>query len=130
MTIKVTKSDLTQMRVYVDTFKHPKMLAVSADARWAAFELWSYCHRYRTDGQLPYEVVANLADDVMVELLDAGLVDCDRATRGYSMHDYTDHQPSRAQLEAFEAALEETTRKRRQAGQTAAGARWGKAAAK
>lgn len=129
MPLKVTKSDLTQMRFYPDTFKHPKMLKVSAEARWAAFELWSYCHRYRTDGHLPTEVFDTLAPDVKVDLLEAGIVDCTPGLREYSMHDYLDWQPSRAQLEAYEAAADEQARKRSLAGQIAAEARWGKAGA-
>jgi hypothetical protein len=128
MTIKVTKSDLTQMRVYPDTFKHPKMLKVSAEARWTAFELWSYCHKYRTDGHVPYEVIKDIPLEQIGELVKAGLMESD-STGAAWMHDYTDHQPSRAQLEAYEAAQAEQARKRSLAGQIAAGARWGKAGA-
>jgi hypothetical protein len=117
------------MRVYADTFKHPKMLKVSAEARWTAFELWSYCHRYRTDGHVPDEVIKDIPEDQLDELVAAGLMDLTESRECW-MHDYTDHQPSRAQLEAYEAAQAEQARKRSQAGQTAASARWGKAGAK
>jgi hypothetical protein len=126
MSIKVTKSDLTQMRVYPDTFKHPKMLKVSADARWTAFELWAYCHKYRTDGHVPNEVIKDIPLEQIRELVQAGLMEQDK-NRAAWMHDYTDWQPSRAQLEAYEAAQAEAAQRRSQAGKVAAGARWHKA---
>lgn len=87
--------------------EHPKCVALSSHA-WT---LWlhglTYCSRNLTDGEIPGVMLARLSSvpqprKVASELIDAGLWhDSDGS---YWIHDYCEHQRTRADIEAERAA--------------------------
>ena len=49
------------IKISLDLPMHPKMLAVSAPARWLFMEMLCYCSEYMTDGVVPDTVAKRLA---------------------------------------------------------------------
>lgn len=86
---------------------HPRLLGVSIEARWLWLCGLVYCKLQLSDGiisdaafmTLPmhgsHESIAVLAD----QLIGAGL--WDRLPNGFRVHDYLDHNPSRADVVAL-----------------------------
>ena len=98
---------------------HPKLAGLSRSARWTLIELWCHCGSYHTDGWVNADVwkaIGSKADrDAIVK---AGLAE-PAPMGGYIMHDYTEHQRSKEEIEEASAARSDKARK-------AAEARWGK----
>lgn len=97
--------------------EHPKCV----DLTPFAWTLWlhaiSYCSRNLTDGLIPQAMLPRLCSvndpaKAAAELVDAGLW---RVTGdGYQVHDYLDHQRSRAEVEADRTAAAERQRRSRE----------------
>lgn len=82
-----------------DTFpEHPKIVALSMDARWEFLVGLCYASRYLTDGFIPASVVARDRKAVD-ELVRVGLWAPTGDGDGYRIHDYLDFQRSRADVE-------------------------------
>lgn len=82
---------------------NPKVLAAGGDATllWLASIMWS--SRNLTDGHVPEAIVTRLTDRKNASALAKKLVEVglwDKATDGYVVHDYLDHQRSREEIEA------------------------------
>ena len=99
-----------------DTFPdHPKVVAAGGQAAWLYVAGLAYCSRGLTDGHIPAAVVARLTDlpkpaELAAKLVAVGLwVEQDG---GYAVHDYADHQRTRAQIDADRDRWK--TQKRRQ----------------
>jgi len=88
--------------------ENPKVAGLTDSAFRALIELWCYCSRNLTDGHVASAMANRLASATAIaELMSAGLVD--EAVGGYYMHDYLEHQQSRADVEKIRE-------KRREAG--------------
>ncbi len=94
---------------------NPKLLRAIAKAGDVAGWLWvcgiNYCNRHLTDGFIQAEVIPRILVhkrplDVAAALVASGCWDV--ADGGYQVHDFLDHNPSRADVEASR----EATRKR------------------
>lgn len=57
------------IKISLDLPMHPKMLAVSAPARWLFVELLCYCSEYMTDGVVPDTVAKRLATNTASDTL-------------------------------------------------------------
>lgn len=84
----------------------------------------AYCSRNQTDGKIPFTAVPKLwvgridIDELVESLLDAGL--WKKLTKFYVIHDYLEHQSSRAQIRAKTESAANRKRKSR-AGHTVTG---------
>lgn len=93
-----------------DTFpNNPKILPLSNSAFRLYIEGLCYANQYLTDGFLAQAVVKRLdGDSAHLELVDAGLWDI--ADGGMQIHDYCEHQSSRADVQAKKDAERERVR--------------------
>jgi len=87
-----------------DSFgSHPKVLGIPRKDRPAAIGLWTlagvWCARNLTDGFLGTHMIDELGvpKKYATILVTAGL--WEPVAGGYQFHDWTDHQPSRAEVE-------------------------------
>jgi hypothetical protein len=84
------------------TPENPKVLNVSDRAFRLWFNATCYCRRNSTDGQVPALIVTTLCPSsnrkTVNELVEAGLLEQYDA-RTFVVHDYLDHNPSRADVE-------------------------------
>src|SRR5262245_29531559 len=87
---------------------NPKVCGLGLASRWLLVELWCYCGQHLTDGYVPDAVWRRTgrARDRQ-SLVDKGFIH--PVPGGYQMHDYLEHQRSRAEVE-------ELREKRRKAG--------------
>jgi hypothetical protein len=76
---------------------HPKIVGLSDAAFRAHVELICWSNRKRQDGKIPSGMVRRYGDDVMGELEEAGLIDA--TDSGRELHDYLEHNPSKAEIE-------------------------------
>ena len=77
---------------------HPKVVGLSASAKWAYIEGLCYCARYLTDGNLPLGKARELGNkSVREELFGVGLWELD-PQQGIMVHDYLEYNPSRAEV--------------------------------
>lgn len=106
------------IRIDVQIAEHPKVEGLSDKAFRALIELWCYCGRQRSDGIVTEKRWRNVRVPVRKELVDNGLADPIGDGLGVVMHDYTDHQRSREQIDELSAKRQEAARK-------GAAARWG-----
>lgn len=76
---------------------HPKLAGVSRSARWTLVELWLFSGRYHTDGFITdasWQEIGTAAE--RKQLVDRKLAE--RVDGGFLMHDFTDHNRSRAEI--------------------------------
>lgn len=96
-------------------FAHPKVIDLSKDAKLLFLCGLTYCAAHLTDGKISrgaYRMVAAQVDvdeESARELVEAGLWGVDGT--GYSVHDYTDYNPSREQAETRSSVRAEAGRK-------------------
>lgn len=91
-----------------------------------AFRLWfnaaCYCHRNSTDGKVPAVLILSLSRTaskrVVDELLQARLLE-PLADRSYYVHDYLEHNPSRADIEAARSRSRDRTARWRESARDA-----------
>jgi len=90
------------IRVHNNLPDHPKVEVLSDAAFRLLIETWCWCDRNRTDGYVPAASWARRgAAKARRELVAVGLAH--EVEGGVQMHDYTDHQRSRAEMEAVSA---------------------------
>lgn len=78
---------------------HPKVRAMSDKALRAHVNALCYAARFLTDGHVPRETLRVISSPrVTAELVDLGAWDRN-GDGGIVIHDYLDHQPSRADVE-------------------------------
>jgi hypothetical protein len=99
---------------------HPKMVLAGGDAAWLHVCALCYCGQHLTDGRFPKAIVGRLSDrkkplELATRLVEVGA--WDDLGDEYEIHDYLEHNPSRAQV------LEERA-KRSAAGKRGAEKRW------
>lgn len=100
--------DRTYIKLHDGMPNHPKVRGLSDKAFRAFVSALCYCSQYRTDGEVVTAVARDLGTPAAWrELVAAGLAQT--SGRGYTMHDYLEHQRSAAQIE-------ELAEKRRAAG--------------
>lgn len=101
---------MTWIKIDDGITEHPKCVDLTS----AAWTLWlhglAYCSRNLTDGYIPTAMLPRLSAvsnprKVADALVNAGL--WHRENGGYQVHDYCDHQRSRADIEAERAAARE-----------------------
>lgn len=104
---------MTWFKIDDDFAEHPKFLALSDAAVAAWVRALAYASRFLTDGRVPK--VANRVigtGKALKELVAAGLlIDCDDH---WQIHDYTDHQRTKAEVEAERNAAAERSRRYRE----------------
>lgn len=84
--------------VSLEFFDHPKTLALSDAAVRHVLEVWAYCGRFKTDGQVPRPILDRRGPEVAAELTEGGWIET-REDGTLWCHDYLDHQPSREEIE-------------------------------
>lgn len=106
----MARDDRTYITVHDGMPEHPKVEALSDRAFRVLVDLWCWCSRQLNDGVIPEAVWLKRTGTPKVrkELL-AALVDV--VDGQYVMHDYLEHQRSRAQVEALKAKRAEAGRK-------------------
>jgi hypothetical protein len=76
---------------------NPKLDGLSAAAKWTLVELWCYCGQHLTDGHVRDAKWKQFGTpNIRRQLVEHGLAE--RNGSGYLMHDYLDHQRSRADV--------------------------------
>lgn len=106
------------IRVDVLLPEHPKIDLLSRPARWTLVELWCYCARQRTDGIVTAQRWKTFGTPAeRRQILDAGFAD-PIELGGYVMHDFTEHQRSRAEIDGLSLSRSES-------GKRGAAKRWG-----
>lgn len=105
----------TYIRVDVLMPTNPKVCGLGLASRWLLIELWCYCGQHLTDGYVPAQVWRRTgrARDRQA-LVDNGFAS--KTDGGYLMHDYLEHQRSRAEVD-------DLREKRRKAGERGGHAR-------
>ena len=91
------------IRVDVLLPEHPKIDLLSRPARWTLVEMWCYCGRNRTDGIITgvrWKTFGTPAE--RRQILDAGFAEPIQLG-GYLMHDFTEHNRSRAEIDELSA---------------------------
>lgn len=89
------------------SWSHPKALRAGNEA-WGAFtRMIAYCSTHLTDGIIDSEVALSIAQrpKVIDKLVTVGLLE--RVADTFRVHDYLEHNPSRAQVEAKRKAKTE-----------------------
>src|SRR6185312_11444594 len=77
---------------------NPKLDGLTYPSRWTLIELWCHCGQYLTDGFVRDAVWRRLGTaNARRQLLEHDLAH--RVPGGYQMHDYLEHQRSRAEVE-------------------------------
>lgn len=84
-----------------ELFRHPKFIRLTDKAKVHLLELWAYCNEYRTDGIIHKTLLMEKGQAVARALREVGWVDDTTDPDFFYMHDYLDHQKSRAQIEAY-----------------------------
>lgn len=80
--------------------EHPKVEPLSDAAFRLMVETWCWCARQLTDGHMPAAIWTRRSTaEARQELIDAGLVEV--TDSGVSMHDYTEHQRTAAEVAAL-----------------------------
>lgn len=98
------------IRVHSGMPEHPKVEPLSDNAFRALIEAWCLCRRSRNDGRLPVAVwEKRWKAKARKELIVADLVHIEGDSA--VMHDWLEHQPGAAELEAKRAARAEAGRK-------------------
>lgn len=107
------------VRVDVLLPEHPKIDLLSRSARWTLIEMWCYCGRNHNDGIITavrWKTFGTAAE--RRQITDAGFAD-PIGLGGYVMHDYTEHNRSREQIDDLSAKRAEAGRKGGSAGKSA-----------
>jgi hypothetical protein len=76
--------------------EHPKIVGLSDAAFRALIELWCYCDRATTDGNVPDKIAGKYKRPAITELEREGLIES--GGHDWKMHDYLDHQRSAADI--------------------------------
>lgn len=92
-----------------ELFRHPKFIRLTDKAKLHLLELWAYCNEYQTDGIVYKAILEEKGRPVAKLLREVGWVDDTNEKDTFYMHDYLDHQRSKAQIE-------ERRERRRQSG--------------
>lgn len=93
-----TKDDRTFIKLHDGMPEHPKVDGLSDRAFRALIESWCWCSRQLSDGYVPIKTwKKRVTPKVTRELTEAGLVE--PVEGGFQMHDYLEHQRSKAQVE-------------------------------
>jgi hypothetical protein len=96
----VARPNWEYIRVDVLMPTNPKVCGLPLASRWLLIGFWCYCGQHLTDGFVPDKIWrANGRARERQPLLDHGFAE--RVTDGYQMHDYLEHQRSRAEVEAL-----------------------------
>jgi hypothetical protein len=92
---------------------HPKILALSVPAELLQIRALLYANRYRTDGHVPAAAMSKLTrgfnrlrvdgkgiqdDDLVDQLLAAGVWERNGSAGGWFIHDFSQYQPTKAKL--------------------------------
>jgi len=94
----------TYIRVHDGMPDHPKVETLSDRAFRLLVETWCWSSRHLTDGRVPANIWRRRGTPAARrELTDAGLVE-DHGPEGVRMHDYLEHQRSKAEVEEITAA--------------------------
>lgn len=92
-----------------DSFpRHPKVLGLSADVKWAYIEALCYCAQYLTDGRFAVGVIGEAE---VAALVDAGLVEL-HGEGGFLVHNYLEYNPSREAVKRKSRATSNAARVR------------------
>ena len=97
-------------------FEHPKIIGLRAELICAYLESVAYANRFRTDGHLVPVVVRRIIggwDCSKGELVDAGL--WEPAGDGYQIHNFAEHNRTRAEIEKQRAQWRDRQQKHRSA---------------
>ncbi|MDN5916631.1 MAG: hypothetical protein L0I76_16265 [Pseudonocardia sp.] len=93
----------TYIKLHDGMPEHPKVDGLSDKAFRTLIETWCWCKRNLTDGHVPTATWRKRAPQkVARELIGAGLVE--ETEGGVQMHDFLEHQTSRAEVEQTSAA--------------------------
>ena len=88
------------VRVDVLLPDHPKLDGLGAAAKWTLVELWCHCGQRLTDGFVREAAWRRFGTaPVRRQLIEHGLAHA--VPGGYQMHDYLEHQRSRAEVTAM-----------------------------
>jgi hypothetical protein len=100
----MAEDDRTYIRVHDGMPDHPKVDALSDKAFRLLVTTWCWCSEYRTDGKVKRALWDRRGTPkARRELIDAGLAE-DLGPDGVQMHDYLQHQRSKAEIDEYSAA--------------------------
>lgn len=90
---------------------HPKLAGLSRSARWTFIELLCHCGQYHTDGWVTADVWPTIGSRAERDaIVKRGLAE-PAPLGGYIMHDYTEHNRSKADIDELSAKRAEAGRK-------------------
>ena len=85
---------------------HPKVNGLPTAAKWLYIEGLCYASRYSTDGFVPTAMLSQASSKrAAVDLVEAGL--WEPVSSGWAIHDYLDHQRSKAEIDSIRASTRE-----------------------
>lgn len=113
----MARANWEYIRVDVLLPEHPKLDGLSAAAKWAVIEMWCFCGRNRNDGIITPERWRKFGTKAIRDrIVERGLADPIMGGEGgYLMHDYTDHNRSRQEVDELSAKRAEAGRRGGQA---------------
>jgi len=95
----VTKSRRYYISIEVNFFDHPKTIKAGERLAMRHLKAVAWCHKHQTDGLIPLDVGGTIVNSAgAAKLVAVGL--WDEHKDGWAIHDYLEHQESRATLEA------------------------------
>lgn len=103
------------IKVEVDYFDHRKTLEVGERLAFRHLKAMAWCHKNRTDGFLTRAAAMSIVSPTAARELEAAGF-WEPCEKGWRIHDYLEHQESRASLDAAANA-----------GRKGAASRWGNA---
>lgn len=100
----MSRDERVYIAVHNGLTEHPKIDALSDKAFRCMVDLWCWCSRNLTDGEVPEATWRKrVPGKARVELVTAGLVEV-KTGGGVVMHDYLRHQRSREQVDTIRTA--------------------------
>lgn len=98
-------------------FTNPKVWEAGEDAALLNLQGMAYCSANQTDGRIPHGIAPRLTEksnvmELIERLVDAGI--WKKTTKNYIIHDYLEHQSSRAQIRAKQKGARDRKRKSRE----------------
>lgn len=88
-------------RVYASVKDHPRIDQAGHDAVGVWVRALAYCADHQTDGFVSATWLEGIGGKALKKAIDAGLIH--KIDNGYVVHDYLDHNRSRAQIEEIRA---------------------------
>lgn len=99
----MARANWEYIRVDVLLPEHPKLDGLSPAAKWVLIEMWCYCGRLRTDGIITADRWKAFGTSAIRQQIIKHDLAHEMQLGGYLIHDFTEHNRSRAEIDELSA---------------------------